>query len=215
MQGAYPFEPNGRDMRIDDFARLFAPAPTGAFDSFFEANLKGNVDLRPAGWAMRPDALPARAVSPRTLAAFQRAAAIRDMFFPPKSAEPSVSFSVKPPPMAMPGYTAKLDVNGSSIESKAGAVSVGGSVTWPGPNPDGGTAAVNLVSDTAGQMPVGIDPKYGGWALFRLLEGARPTRDGLAKSFVLGTTELGYEFRNPKAPDLFRTVRSFACPAGL
>ncbi len=215
VQGAYPFEPNGRDMRIDDFARLFAPAPIGAFDSFFADNLKAIVDVRPTGWTMRPDSLPARALSPRTLQSFQHAAAVRDVFFPPRSATPTVSFSVKPSPLAMTGYTAKLEVNGTSIESKMGVPSVGGAVTWPGPNPDGGTAAVNLISDTAGQMPVGIDPKYGGWALMRLLEGARPTRDGLSKSFVLGTTELDYEFRNPRAPDLFRTVRSFSCPGGL
>ena len=215
LDGAYPFVTGGKDLRIDDFARLFAPAPTGAFDAFFIQYLQDTVDMKRAAWSMRPDAIPARSVSVATLSAFQRASAIRDVFFPPKAAAPSITFRVVPSPITLAGYTAKLEINGTIIESKINTPTSGGSVTWPGSAQDGGVAAINLISDTAGETPVGIDPKYGGWALFRLLDGARPIAGGLSRSFVLGPTELEYKFLNPKATDLFRLIRSFSCPAGL
>ncbi len=215
LSGAYPFVTGGRDMAIDDFARLFAPAPTGAFDTFFEQSLKASVDTKRVPWAVRPDAPGARALSAAVLASFQHAAAIRDLFFPPRASAPSMTFRVVPSALSTPGYTARLEINGTVIETKAGAPNSGGSVTWPGPTQDGGVAAINLLSDTAGVAPVGIDPKYGGWALFRFLDGARPIPGGLQRSFALGTAEMDYGFLNPKASDLFRLLRSFSCPAGL
>jgi len=68
------------DMPMGDFVRLFGP--NGAFDQFFNQNLRGIVDARQKPWRpLTVDGMPAP-VSAADIAQFQRAAAIRDAFFP-------------------------------------------------------------------------------------------------------------------------------------
>ncbi len=78
----FPFRrlPNTPDMPADDFIRLFAPG--GMFDQFFTQHLRPYADTTQRPW--RPvavEGLPP-AISAADLAQFQRAAAIRDAFFP-------------------------------------------------------------------------------------------------------------------------------------
>jgi type VI secretion system protein ImpL len=82
IESRFPFrrQPNAPDMPADDFIRLFAPG--GTFDQFFTQHLRPYADTTQRPW--RPvavEGLPP-AVSASDLAQFQRAAAIRDAFFP-------------------------------------------------------------------------------------------------------------------------------------
>src|SRR6185295_19773237 len=79
---------------------------------------------------------------------FQRAAQIRDAFFATGGNMPSINLAVIPPP-ASGGMVAKLDINGTAVESKAGSNSPV-AVPWPGPNL--GRTAITLAPDTSPQL---------------------------------------------------------------
>ena len=68
------------DMPTDDFIRLFAPG--GVFDQFFTTHLRPYADTTQRPWRpVAAEGLPP-AISAADLVQFQRAAAIRDAFFP-------------------------------------------------------------------------------------------------------------------------------------
>ena len=82
IETRFPFRrvPNAPDMPVDDFIRLFAPG--GVLDSFFTQNIRPYADTTQRPWRMvAAEGLPPP-VSAADLAQFQRAATIRDAFFP-------------------------------------------------------------------------------------------------------------------------------------
>ena len=83
-------------------AALFAP--NGIFDKFFTADLAPLADTSKRDWTWRQDHPLARTLSPATLREFQRAAQIRDAFFPTGGNMPSLNISVTPPALASGGY---------------------------------------------------------------------------------------------------------------
>ena len=80
VNGRYPFDPaSSRDIPIDDFTKLFAPG--GLIDGFFNTQLRPYVDASASVWKGRPLDGVAAPIAPAELVQFQRAAAIRDLFF--------------------------------------------------------------------------------------------------------------------------------------
>jgi type VI secretion system protein ImpL len=95
VTGRYPFVPGAtNDIPLGDFARLFSPG--GLLDGFFNTQLQPYVDTSGANWTSRPvNGIPAPIAS-ADLSQFQRAAVIRDLFFPTGGATPVVRFYIFP-----------------------------------------------------------------------------------------------------------------------
>ena len=95
LSGRYPFDRDAAtDVGIQDFAKLFSP--TGLFSNFFNTELSPYVDTSGTAWRIRPVNGVAPPVSSSALAAFERAAKIRDTFFADGAATPSLRFYLTP-----------------------------------------------------------------------------------------------------------------------
>jgi type VI secretion system protein ImpL len=139
---------------------------------------------------------------------------------------------------------AKLDINGTVVESKAGSNSPV-AVSWPGPNL--GRTAITLAPEaTPPQSPPppqqqqqrpmfgGLPPppppplsstapstleRTGAWSLFRMLDAASPKRQGdwIVATFIVGGMELHYRFGagSVNNPLTLPALREFRCPSGI
>ena len=235
----YPFtRGSNQEVPLADFGRLFGPG--GVFDSFFKQNLTPLVDTSHREWTWRQDNVLARTLSPTTLREFQRAAQIRDAFFATGGTMPSINLAIIPPP-ASGGMVAKLDINGTAVESKSGSNSPV-AVPWPGPNL--GRTAITLAPDMTPQAqqpppqrpmfgaPAAMPPpppppagapsvleRTGAWSLFRMLDAAAPRRQGdwIIATFIVGGTELHYRLGAGAVnnPLTLPALREFRCPTGI
>jgi len=93
IDGRYPFDRNSNsDVAIDDFGRVFGSG--GIFDTFFNDNLAAFVDQSGSQWRLKSGA--GIRVSSAALQQFQRAASIRDAYFPGGGAQPEMRLTVVP-----------------------------------------------------------------------------------------------------------------------
>ncbi|MCL2453487.1 MAG: type VI secretion system membrane subunit TssM, partial [Alphaproteobacteria bacterium] len=241
VSGRYPFSRNASsEIALADFGRFFAPG--GIADSFFKQYLAKYADTSKPNWSWRPEQALSKSLSLATLKEFQRAAQIRDAFFPSGGNMPTVNLQVFPPVLSGVGVSAKFEVNGASVVTQAGTSVVPQAIQWPGAG--GGRTAVSLwtdpsVSGTSGQtsasststqpaqtstqpvqaVPVATLERAGAWSLFRLLDNSHPSKTGdrLVASFVLGGRELQYSFTVGSAlnPFTLPALRDFHCPTGI
>ncbi len=201
----YPFSANGTPLGLDEFARVFGPA--GLLDGFLNTQLKPYVDTSSKPWKPAAAGGAAPLLAAGDVAQFQRAAGLREAFFPPGRAAASFQVEVTPAAMSRP---ATLTLAGTAIE--AGGQPRPTQVTWP---PAGGTPEASLTADA----PALALKESGPWALHRLLARGRlqalpkPGRISAAFGtppnavvFEIGTASAG----NPFAPGLFT---EFRCPA--
>ena len=113
VAGRYPFSASSpNDIPLDDFARLFAP--NGLLDQFFTTQLRPFVDTSGAVWHAQPVAGVAPPVSPGDLAQFQRAAAIRDLFFGTGGNQPTV-LDIQPEAIDSGTKQVTLDFDGTQL----------------------------------------------------------------------------------------------------
>ena len=210
VDGRYPFQRGaGQDAPLDDFSRLFAP--NGLLDSFFQAQVKPYVDTSHAVWRLRAFDGITPPVDATTIARFQRAAAIRDAFFPTGGTEPQLRFTLAPL-AAEPDGRATLTVDGATIVA-SGVAAPAVSLTWPamGATTDAGVA----FDPAAGTTSLRAE---GGWALFRLLDQATVTRSDEAESFTLafrsGTRQARFALRAGSSRNPFgrALLEGFRCP---
>ncbi len=211
VTGHYPFDPaSSQEAPLDDFARLFAPG--GLLDSFFQAQIKPFVNTTAVVWKPQPLGGAAPPVSAETVAQFQRAAQIRDMFFPTGGAVPQIRFSLLPVASGDPAKQATLQLGAASIVTgKEGGETA---ATWPG---TGGADTATISFDPAGSAaPL---QAQGSWALFRLLDQGRLTPTGkpleFSLSFRSGTHEADFTLRAGSSRNPFgqSPLRDFRCPA--
>ena len=226
VEGNFPFDPgSGQDAPIGDFARLFAPG--GAFDSYLRANIGRYVDTSGDVWRPRSVDGVTPPVTGAALAAFRRAAMIRDAFFPAGS-QPQVSFTLRPDS----DNKATLTLGTVAVGGTNGAGPV--SMTWPGAD---GLARVVLTADprrvdqptnakpaaagTDAARQVNTRPVFeadGPWALFRLLADGTLTPTDATGGYRLtlrtdggkaGFTLEAGSARNPFGTNL---LAGFRCP---
>jgi type VI secretion system protein ImpL len=209
VSGRYPFSPTASaGIPLDDFVRLFAPG--GLLDGFFNAQLRPFVDTSGATWKIADgDAAPP--VSGAELAQFQRAAAIRDMFFP-AGAAPTLRFEVTPLDLDPGARQVTLDLGGASVSYAHGPARAT-AVSWPA----AGGSAARLVFDPP--APGAALQASGPWALFRLIgQGslqAQGSSDSYTLTFQQGERRAVFAVRagsvlNPLAPGV---LQDFRCPA--
>jgi type VI secretion system protein ImpL len=211
--GRYPFSPSSsNDIPLDDFGRLFAA--NGLLDQFFTTQLRPFVDTSGSTWHAQAVAGVAPPVSPGDLAQFQRAAAIRDLFFGGGGNQPTVRFDIQPVSVDNGAKQVTLDFDGTTVVYAHGPLrSV--SVTWPGPNR---MNSARLVFDPPPSSGPPVLQTDGPWALFRLFNQGILQQAGSADrytlTFNLGDRHAVFEIRagsvlNPFAPGV---LRDFRCP---
>jgi type VI secretion system protein ImpL len=233
----YPFvRGSTQEVPLTDFGRLFGQG--GVFDRFFQQNLRELVDTSRADWTWRQDNVLARTLTPATLREFQRAAQIRDAFFGTGGSMPSINLAVIAPNVSQSGMVAKLDVNGTVVESKSGTNSPV-AVPWPGPNLARTTITVSQDTGAQQQAPpprptFGAPPpppqvasaaapstleRTGAWSLFRMLDAASPKRQGdwIVATFIVGGVELQYRFGGGGVQNALSlpALRDFRCPSNI
>ncbi len=187
VDGRYPFRPGAsQDAPIDDFARLFAPG--GMLDSYYQAQIKPYVDASGRVWRVHALGGVAPPLDAAAAASFQRAAAIRDTFFPLGGEQPQVRFTLTP--LAGSSGEATLTLGGTSIATDATRPVT---FTWPGAD---GMASASLTFAAGGDADKdhGVNQKggtaaelqaTGAWALFRLIGLGRLQAAEAPESYVL------------------------------
>ena len=212
VAGHYPFDPaSGNDAPLDDFARLFAP--NGLLDAFFETQIKPYVDMNGSTWRPRAVGGIAPPVDAATVASFQRAAAIRDAYFPTGGTEPQLRFTIAPLSVDPTTKQATLTLGAATI-TDTGQDAPATSVVWPG---NDGPAHAALAFDPGTDAPsLAAD---GPWALFRLFgrgqmtPGSGPEAFGL--SFHSGEQRASFTLEAGSTHNPFghNLVAGFRCPA--
>lgn len=216
IAGRYPFErSSNRDVTPDDFGRLFAPG--GLMDEFFQKNLAPYVDTTGRPWKFRQIGDATMGHSSATLLEFQRAQAIRDVFFRSGGRGASMQLEFKPLEMDASITQLILDVDGQLVKYSHGP-QVPMTVKWPGPR---GSTQVRLqlsppsAAGTSGQV------FEGPWALFRMLDRARVESTGQPEKFVVSFSLDGrkaqFEVTTNSVSNPFRLpeLAQFRCPERL
>lgn len=222
VDGRYPFDSAARaDATLTDFARLFAPG--GVLDSYFQSQVRPYADTGGPVWRARAVGGVAPPVDGAALASFQRAAAIRDAFFPAggtlqvrfsvaataaggdqtPTAATTLIAAVTPSAAATPSaaVTSRAAATPSAPAPKAtltiGAVSIADGTGTPSP------VALTWPADGPEQAGLAFDPagaatplqETGSWALFRLLARGRIAPSGPGSFTVaFGSGDRGARF---------------------
>ena len=194
----YPFTQGASsDVPLQDFARLLGPG--GAIDAFFNTQLKPYVDTTVRPWKPKTVDNVTPPVAAESLAQFQRAAAIRDLFFPNGSLQPMVRFDLTP----IEAGSGTLDYAGAKIVAAAGTQARPVALTWPSTTP----ARLTI----AGTQPL-EDP--GPWSLFRLVGRAQVTASGDRMTLQFGAGDQSARFGLRANPNPFASplLQEFRCP---
>jgi len=195
----------------EDFSRLFAPG--GLLDAFFQKQLASYVDTSSTPWRFKDVAMGQSA----SLADFQRAQTIRDVFFRGGGNTPSIQLEFKPVEMDASIQQFLLDIDGKVVRYAHGP-QVPVRVQFPGP---GGRSQVR-VSITPPPASGASGIRYDGpWALFRMFDSVKIEDTNQLERFVAAITVdgrravfevLASSVRNPfRLPELSQ----FRCPTAL
>ena len=144
----YPFTPGAtNEATLEEFGKLFAPG--GVLDAFFNTQLKPYVDTTVRPWKPQPVEGVAPPSRPADLQQFQRAAAIRDLFFAQRRHHAEAALR---PDAAQhgPGATRMtLDLGSATPDLRGGGPPRPAQITWP--PPQAGTGQADLGPAGAGQ----------------------------------------------------------------
>jgi type VI secretion system protein ImpL len=214
VDGRYPFVANAAvDTTLDDFARLFAPG--GLLDAFFQANLKPYVDTSTTPWTWRAKLTPP-GMSMASLRAFERAARIRQAFFPEQGKTMNVRFTLTGQDSDTALASFALAFGGQTLKLTHDA-RVAKAFQWP----DGSAAPVARIDYAVadGSDPQPIEDR-GVWSLFRLLDrGALDALgpDRFTLTFALDGHSVALDLAASSVVNPFAlpALRSFRCPSRM
>ena len=195
------------DASIEDFTKLLGPG--GAIDAFFNAQLKPYVDMSGKPWKLQQVDGVSAPLTASDLAQFQRAAAIRDLFFPSGSAQPLVRFDVTAGALDPQVTAVRLELGSGIVAASREAPGRPAALTWPGRPP---APAARLTITAA--APVQLDTA-GPWAVFRLRAGARATASGDRTSllFTASDRQARFDLRANPNPFTSTLLTELRCPA--
>lgn len=215
VAGRYPLVPGSpRDVTQADFAALFGPG--GKIDQLFQQRLAPYVDTSTRPWRFRAVEGTPLGGDAGTLPQFQRAAAIRETFFP-GAGTPALRLDFKPIEMDASIQQFILDVDGQIVRYAHGP-QIPSSVQWPGPR-GSSEVRVQLSPPSASGASGLVDG--GPWALFRLFDRVliEPTGapERFRATFDIGGRKAVFEVTTSSVRNPFRLreLREFGCPAGL
>ncbi|PXA96874.1 type VI secretion system membrane subunit TssM [Nostoc sp. 3335mG] len=210
----YPFARNSeRDVPVTDFGRLFAP--NGIIDRFFAQNLAPLADMSVDPWVWKQDSRLGQQLSSATLREFQRAAAIRDAFFPQGGNMPMVSITIAPISLHGAAETALLEVNGQVVQALQGP-NTPVTIQWPNVAAGGGVT-LSMTPELPGRDSVAVFP--GPWGLMRMVDRFPTTSSNgvITVRPVVGGRDVAYSLQVASIynPFTMRSLSDFSCPAGL
>jgi type VI secretion protein IcmF len=215
IAGRYPFNANAtQEVTADDFARMFSPH--GLMDDFFQKNLASIVDMSSNPWRFKQgvDNVPRGGTA--SLAAFQRAAVIKDVFFRQSGNRPSFQIEIKPVEMDASITDFTLDVDGQIVKYSHGP-QVPTSITWPGPR-NSGQVRTQLLPNVSGSSGSLVE---GPWALHRLFDKAQITQGSSPEKLMVALNLDGRRIvlevtsSSVQNPFRLRQIREFNCPSGF
>jgi type VI secretion system protein ImpL len=215
VPNSYPFDGRAnRDLPMAEFTRLFAPG--GVIDRFFKTELVQHADISGAEWRWKPDSRLGSQMSLATLAQFQRAAAIRDAYFPGGSALPGFDITIRQTALHPDADVALLEINGQVITTQQSG-SLAQSLFWPSGG-GSGSASVQLSPEMPGREAA-LQVAPGPWALMRLVNVGKPRPSGSAVNIRLdvGGRYVAYNINTASSgnPFFLRELWDFRCPRGL
>ncbi|NMJ39952.1 type VI secretion system membrane subunit TssM [Roseomonas sp. JC162] len=205
----FPFNINGEDLPVDDFNRLFGRG--GVFDQFFTQNVRQYVDTTQNPWRpMATDGLPPP-ISAADLMQFQRAAQIRDAFYP-SAASLGLRFDLVPRSMDPGATQAILEFEGTRTEIAQGGSARPIAMSWPA---RGNTTLTFDPPSTVG--PLAYD---GPWSAMRLVMrrnstlAAGPSPERLRLRVQQGERTIDFELRagSSQHPFGLAALQQFRCP---
>ena len=210
----YPFNRGAKkDLGLRAFRSLLGA--DGLVDSFFKAHLSTLVDTSVHPWAFLKPEDSDPGMPDEVLAAFERAAAIRDAFFA-EGGRPAIHFQVAPYALDAAAFSAVLEIDGHSIVyTMRDGEPTASEQRWPG---SVGVGRVSLAPEQRDEVnTVSFDGEF---AFFRLLDTAeiRDTAKPGEKRVVfrIGSRLVIYTlaFTGPDAypPGM---LQGFACPTTL
>ena len=212
VQGRYPFvRASAREVALGDFARLFAPA--GQLDMFFKTNLQSFVDASGPTWKPIGLAQGVSSVAPATVAEFQRAAVIREAFFPGGVPNPAVMAEFQ---------LVRLDdkmsevmlINEGQTTHFANGRTTAIRMSWPSLSPGNQIKMIGVLSGSSSTPTLSAE---GAWALFRLLDQASWEGQGDRQrlTFNFDGRKAVFELRASSVRNAFhlRELEQFRCPA--
>lgn len=216
LETRFPFRRtiDAPEMPLDDFVRLFGPG--GVFDQFFAQHLRNFVDTTQRPWRLVAADGLAPPISPADLMQFQRAAAIRDGFFPSGlvGAAMGLRFELLPQGMDPGANGATLEVEGQRIAIARGAV---GARPIPMIWPSRGGVTLTFDPPASSGTPLNTD---GAWAAMRFVARGQLTQIGPAGDrfrlrMVQGERSAEFELRASSVmnPFALRELAEFRCPA--
>ena len=214
VNGSYPFaKPGNREISVGDFTRLFAPG--GLIDGFFNAHLRALVNTSGKQWRWQKLGPTELGIPPAVLADFQRAAVIRDAFFPDGGQQPRVSFKVTPATLDPKATGVLFATAGQELEYRHGP-QWPGAFQWPDQDPSGVSKVVFEVPDGTPATVM----KTGAWSLFHLLDDGTVTLEGddrFKVTFQAGGHAVSFEVRSNSAlnPFILSDLRRFRCPTSF
>ena len=211
IAGRYPLRRSASaDVVPEDFARLFAPG--GLMEEFFNKNLATIVDT--SNWTFKKNIDGSWAGGSGSLASFQRATVIRDVFFRNGGRTPSLRLEIKPIEMD-PGISSMaLDVDGTVVRYSHGP-QLAQSVPWPGPR---GRNQVLLQINGPGFGDAGLKAD-GPWALHRFFDkltvSAGPTPEKFVATATVQDKKVTFEVsaNSVQNPFRLRQLEEFSCPS--
>lgn len=210
IQGRYPFnQASNKDVTASDFGKLFSHR--GLFQQFFDQHLVHSADLSGATWVLRQPG-----GSLLSLASFQQAARIREVFFPNASNAPELEFKLQVLEMDASISQISFDFDGQSYHYAHGP-QLPKHIKWPGPR---GSDQVR-VEILQNNKPAGILVTNGPWAPIRLLDHGKLSNSGSRERVVSALNIDGRRVvieilaSSVQNPFSLREIRNFSCPQSL
>lgn len=216
IANGYPFSGrSNRDVPMAEFARLMAPG--GAMDGFFNTHLLPHANIGTDPWTWKDDSPIGDRLSTATLRQFQRAADIRDAFFPGGASMPGFDITITQTQMHNEARSAMLEINGQIITTQQTG-NLAQTIGWPGSG-SGGSVTLQLAPELRGrQSAITVQPP-GPWALMRFINAGSPRPSGTAVDvrYTIGGRYIAYNIRSASSlnPFFLRSLWDFACPRGL
>jgi type VI secretion system protein ImpL len=211
ISGRYPFDPSAQaEVTLDDFTRIFGP--DGLFARFFDDNLSQFADTTTTQWSWK-GGLGTSGAQSDALAQFQRAAAIRNAFFPPAATGPKVEVTFDLQQLDPNARVALVEIGGkNSIHGLDRARRR--TLVWPGD--DANLARITLLP---GERSAALTTT-GPWAPFRLFDQGQiePVTDNqFDVRYRIDGRDVEFRVTSGSVNNPFRleALQGFSCPSDL
>ncbi|CAH0351008.1 type VI secretion system membrane subunit TssM [Aquabacterium sp. CECT 9606] len=210
IAGRYPFSASSQaNVMPDDFGQFFGQG--GLIDDFYQRKLVNLVDTGTNPWSLKPLTDGTKPPSPASLADFQRAARIKDVFFRSGGKAPSFRVDLRALEFLDGGKELTLDIDGQVTKFAAGNTTPV-TVNWPSQR------VASQIKLSAGGAGVTFD---GPWALFRMFDRFEVQPSGQPERFTVVVNVDGkrakLEVTSSSAfnPFRLREIQQFRCPGAF